>query len=98
MLNIYSIYKTKSNSIKDLFSDVLEKLSNRIDLSNTNKLLMRFSLNNKLKGSITGQDLLLFTNYTRTFPSSIDISFDFKIEENMREDYLKLSVISLKEL
>ena len=98
IFSIFSIYKTKNNTIKDLIFDIIEKLSLKLDVSNTDKLLIRFFLSQKLKKSISGQDLNVFTKYTSSLPSHIDIRWDFDIIDSMKEDQLKLGVFNLKEI
>ena len=98
IFSIFSIYKTKNNTIKDLISDIIEKLSDRLDVSNSDKLLIIFFLTQKLYESISGQDLYVFTKYTSSLPSHIDIRWDFDIIDSMKEDQLKLVVFNLKEI
>lgn len=98
IFSIYSIYKTKNNSVKDLLSDIIEKLSLRLDVSNSDKLLIRLLLTQKLKESICGQDLDVFTKYISSLPSNIYISWDSDIIGSMKEDQFKLLVFNLKEI
>lgn len=98
VMKIFSIPKTKNNTVKDLLNDIIDKLSHRLKISTTNKLFIRLLLTQKLKESISGQDLYVFTKYTSSLPSHIDIRWDFDIIDSMKEDQLKLLVFNLKEI
>ena len=97
IFTIFSIYKTKNNSGKDLLSDIIKKLTHKLDISNTDKLIIRFFLSQKLKKSICSQDLKIINEYISIRPSHIDIRWDFNFDW-VEEQQLKLVVFNLKEI